>query len=224
MVHGKGKAHHFSPLALRTPGTPSFTASYTWCASAAVLQTSRLHFPAPSTSLQMWCELPTRFIGYTSVMRFSLPWVPLLASSDCDLGTFKYTTEFLSLIFLCNCTMTSGMVTCPWVFTCPFGVTIDWLRLFYWHITHIPTWWSVVTLTFRTNEDNKPCCLQLSYDIPLPQQCSHTLLTICQRIQNNYHAETVSQRSNSEAESVWNFWPHLCLLPHITKTLHPSMF
>ena len=127
----------------------------------------------------MWCELPTRFIRYTSVMRFSLPRVPLLASSDCDLGTFKCTTEFLSHIFLCNCTMTLGIITCSWVFTCPFGVIIAWLRLFYWHITHIPTWWSMVTLTFRTNEDNKPCCLQLSYDTPCPrQQCSHILLTI----------------------------------------------
>ena len=31
---------------------------------------------------------------------FSLPQVPLLASSDCDLGTFKCTIEFLSQVFL----------------------------------------------------------------------------------------------------------------------------
>ena len=31
---------------------------------------------------------------------FSLPQIPLLASSGCDLGTFKCTTEFLSHVFL----------------------------------------------------------------------------------------------------------------------------
>ena len=34
---GEGKANHFSILALRTPWTLSFTASYMWCASATVL-------------------------------------------------------------------------------------------------------------------------------------------------------------------------------------------
>ena len=58
----------------------------------------------------------------TSVWWFSLPQVLLLASSDCDLRTFKCTTEFLSHLFLCSCIMTSGIFTCPWVFICPFEV------------------------------------------------------------------------------------------------------
>ena len=170
----------------------------------------------------MWCELPTRFIRYTSVMRFSLPRVPLLASSDCDLGTFKCTTEFLSHLFLCSCIMTSGIFTCPWVFTFPFEVHCLVEAVLLAHHPHTNLM-ECVTLTFRTNEDNKPCCLQLSYDTP-PINVDIPYWPLCQRIQNNYHAETMSQRSNSEAESVWNFWPHLCLLWHITKTLHPSMF
>ena len=75
--------------------------------------------------------------------------------------------------------MTSSIVICPCVFVCLFGVTIAWLILFYWHITHVPTWWSVVTVTFRTYEDDKPCCLQLFYDTHThTQQSSHTLLII----------------------------------------------
>ena len=64
--------------------------------------------------------------------------------------------------------------------------------------------WSVATLTFGTNEDNKPCCLQLSYDTHPPSMYPHPT--------DHYVKEyrtitmlTLSQRSNSEAESVCNF-------------------
>ena len=172
----------------------------------------------------MWCELPTRFIRYTSVVRFSLPQVPLLASSDCDLGTFNAPLNFSHTFSLCNCTMTSGVVTCPWVFTCPFGSPLfGWACSIGISPTYQPdrVWWLWLL-------GPKRIINLVAYNSPMTPPPTINVATpywpLCQRIQNNYHAETVSQKSNPEAESVWNFWPHLCLLWHITKTLNPSMF
>ena len=80
--------------------------------------------PLDSSGTPVWWDFPCH------ESRF---WPPLTVTY----GHLNAPLNFSHTFSLCNCTMTSGMVTCPWVFTCPFGVTIAWLRLFYWHITHI---------------------------------------------------------------------------------------
>ena len=146
----------------------------------------------------MWCELPTRFIRYTSVVRFSLPQVPLLASSDCDLGTFNAPPNFSHTFSLCNCTMTSGVVTCPWVFTCPFGSPLfGWACSIGISPTYQPdrVWWlwllgpkRIINLVAYNSSMTPP-----------HHQCSHTLLTIMSKNTEQLPCWDWSQRSNPEA-------------------------
>ena len=82
---------------------------------------------------------------YISIITLNVNWFNVLTKRQ-RLAGWKWKQDIYIYICVCVCVCVCVFVTCPWVLTLHFGGTTAWIRVFYWHLPQVPTYWYSVSL------------------------------------------------------------------------------